>query len=143
MSNPQEMKAVMAELIAQELKRLSCVADLVVYTLYDPAQPDDPIDYVLQDRSELGSIDLDVSFQFEGVALWYICRRDGDTFNAKKVLIQIRDGRFVHGQVGDFDGYWEEFPQYIAEDRWIRSAVLQGGANDDLVADRRYAAAAE
>ncbi|MBO6838233.1 MAG: hypothetical protein RLW87_17615 [Alphaproteobacteria bacterium] len=146
MNDPNEMKAVMADLIARELKRLSKLADLVVYTLYDPDQPDDPVDYVLNDRAEIGGdIDLDVSFQFEGVALWYICRRDGDAFSAKKVLIQVRDGRFVHGQVGDFDGFWDEFPQYVAEDRWVQSAVLKGGVNDDArpYRDRPAAAAAE
>ncbi|MDW3207170.1 MAG: hypothetical protein R8L07_16645 [Alphaproteobacteria bacterium] len=142
MNDPNEMKAVMADLIARELKRLSVLADLVVYTLYDPDQPDDPIDYVLHDRAEIGDIDLDVSFEFEGVALWYICRRDGDAFSAKKILIQIRDGRFVHGQVGDFDGFWDEFPQYVAEDRWIRSAVLKGGVNDDVQPGRERPAAA-
>lgn len=141
--DPGEMKAVMAELIARELHRLAGMADLVVYTLYDPGQPDDPLDYQLFDREEVGTIDLDVAFGFEGVALWYICRRDGEAFSAKKILIQIRDGRFVHGQVGDFDGFWDEFPQYVAEDRWVRSAVLQGGANDTAPSPRGMAAAAE
>ncbi len=143
MTDPQEMKAVMADLIARELKRLATLSDVVVYTLYDPESPDEPIDYVLLDREELGkAISLDVGFGFEGVALWYLCRRDGDAFSAKKILIQIRDGRFVHGQVGDFDGFWDEFPQYVSEDRWVRSAVLQGGVNDDSELKYRATAAA-
>lgn len=145
MHDPNEMKAVMAELIVKELKRLASEADVVVSTLYDPQHPDDPLDYDLQDRAELGGpITLDVEFDFEGVALWYICRREGDAFQAKKILIQIRNGRFVHGQVGEFDGFWDEFPQYVAEDKWVRSAVLQAGANDATAAPyQHYAAAAE
>lgn len=144
MQDTQQMKAVMAELIAKELRRLAAVADVVVYTLYDPENPNGPIDYALLDREELGtSIDLDVDFRFEGVALWYVCRRDGEAFSAKKILIQIRDGRFVHGQVGEFDGFWDEFPQYISEDRWVQSAMIKGGRNDDNVPPRHRAAAAE
>ncbi len=144
MQDPQEMKAVMADLIARELRRLAMLSDIVVYTLYDPEMPDDPLDFTLLDREELGGdIELDIDFTFEGVALWYLCRRDGDAFKAKKILIQIRDGRFVHGQVGDFDGFWDEFPQYVSEDRWVRSAVLQGGVNDDSAFSDQFAAAAE
>ncbi|MDF1749345.1 MAG: hypothetical protein P1V34_10780 [Alphaproteobacteria bacterium] len=144
MQDPQEMKAVMADLIARELKRLAKLSDIVVFTLYDPENPDEPMDFNLLDREELGeSIDLDIDFSFEGVGLWYLCRRDGDAFSAKKILIQIRDGRFVHGQVGDFEGFWDEFPQYVSEDRWVRSAVLQGGVNDDSEIQPQFAAAAE
>ena len=72
----------------------------------DPDRPDEPFDFELIDREALGApIEIDVSFDFEGVALWYICWRDGDAFKAKKILVQVRDGRFVHGQVGDFDGF--------------------------------------
>ena len=142
MQDPQEMKTVMADLIARELKRLATLSDIVVYTLYDPEMPDEPLDFSLLE--ELGeSIQLDIDFAFEGVALWYLCRREGDAFSAKKILIQIRDGRFVHGQVGDFDGFWDEFPQYVSEDRWVRSAVLQGGVNDDSEFSDQFAAAAE
>jgi hypothetical protein len=144
MNDPNEMKAVMADLIARELKRIAALSDLVVFTLYDPAAPDDPLDYQLME-AEAGApaIDLDVGFDFEGVGLWYLCRRDGEAFKAKKVLIQIHQGRFVHGQVGEFDGYWEEFPQYVAEDSWVRSALLKGGANDGAMPRPRAAAAAE
>jgi len=145
MEDPREMKAVMAELIAKELRRLAGSADVAVLTLYDPDRPDEPLDFELIDRETLGEpIEIDVSFDFEGVALWYICWRDGDAFKAKKILVQVRDGRFVHGQVGDFDGFWDEFPQYVTEDQWVRSAVLKGGANDAArLRTARMAAAAE
>lgn len=144
MTDPNEMKAVMADLISRELKRIAALSDLVVFTLYDPAAPDDPLDYqLLEAGTAERAIDLDVGFDFEGVGLWYLCRRDGEAFKAKKVLIQIQQGRFVHGQVGEFDGYWDEFPQYVAEDRWVRSAILSGGANDRVAARPAAAAAAE
>lgn len=141
MQDPNEMKAVMAGLIVKELKRLAEDADVVVSTLYDPQDPNDPLDYALMDRAEIGgAIALDVAFDFEGVALWYICRREGDAFQAKKILIQIRNGRFMHGQVGEFNGFWDEFPQYVAEDKWVHSAVLRGGANDSTK-DQGFASA--
>ena len=123
------LKAAMEDLLARELCRRAAEADLVVFTLYDPTNPEDPVDYQLVDAEE-GDIDLDVAFDFEGVGVWYLCYRDGEVFRARKILIQIRDGRFVHGQIGEFDGYWDEFPQYVAEDRWVRSAMLRGPAND-------------
>lgn len=148
MADPEEMKEVMANLIAQEIRRLASEADVVVYALYDPETPDDPLDFDLVEREAGGAaLSIEVDFAFEGAALWYFCERDGDAFRAKKILIQIRDGRFAHGQVGDFEGYWDEFPQYIAEDRWVRSAVLKSGANDmitstESVDDRRRRQAA-
>lgn len=150
MADPEELKELMAGLIAQEIQRLAGDADLVVHTLYDPQAPDDPLDYDLVERGTGDApLSIGVDFDFEGAALWYFCERDGDAFRAKKILIQIRDGRFVQGQVGDFEGFWDEFPQYIAEDRWVRSAILKQGANDagmpkesaDAHAGRRLAAA--
>jgi hypothetical protein len=131
MTDVAHMKEMMTDLIAEEIRRLGRESDLVVYTLYDPASPDDPLDYELWDREKDGvEPEIDVDFSYEGAALWYFCRRDGEAFSAKKILIQIRDGRFAHGQVGDFEGFWDEFPQYIADDRWVRSAVLKGAGND-------------
>ncbi|NMM44272.1 hypothetical protein HH303_07270 [Rhodospirillaceae bacterium KN72] len=143
MTDPQRMKEMMTQMIAQEVRRLAEEADLVVFTLYDPAEPENPIDYQLIDRADVGMVELDMDFDFEGVGLWYLCSRNGDAFSAKKILIQIRNGRFVHGQVGDFEGFWDEFPQYVAEDKWVHSALLKGGANDDGSIPPSFAAAAE
>lgn len=130
MDNAQDLKSVMEDMIAKELVRLASGADLVVFALYDPDDPSEPLDYQLIERGEDGApITLDVTFDFEGVGVWYLCYRDGETFAARKVLLQMRGGRYVHGQVGRFDGYWDEFPRYVAEDRWVRSAVLKQPAN--------------
>lgn len=131
MSEAQALKAVMEDLIARELTRRAAEADLVVFTLYDPADAEEPLDYQLFDRDEMGhQIGLDVDFRYEGIGVWYLCRREGETFTAKKVLLQISAGRFVHGQIGDFDGYWEDFPHYVAEDRWVAAACAKHAANE-------------
>lgn len=128
--DPTALKAMMEDLIAKELTRLARSADLVVFALYDPEAPDEPRDYQLVERPEDGApITLDVAFDYEGVGVWYLCFRDGETFSARKVLLQMRGGRYVHGQVGWFEGYWDEFPQYVAQDGWVRSAVLKAPAN--------------
>jgi len=128
--DPTALRAMMEDLIAKELARLARSADLVVFALYDPDAPDEPQDYQLVERPADGSgIALDVAFDFEGVGVWYLCFREGETFSARKVLLQMRGGRYVHGQVGWFEGFWDEFPQYVAQDGWVRSAVLKAPAN--------------
>lgn len=130
MQSASDLKSVMEEMIAKELSRLAETADLVVFALYDPDDPEEPRDYRLAECEEEGEpIALDVDFDFEGVGVWYLCFRDGETFVARKVLLQMREGRYVHGQVGRFEGYWDEFPRYVAEDQWVRSAVLKRPAN--------------
>lgn len=130
MNDAHHLKAMMEDMIAKELTRLARSADLVVFALYDPQDPEEPRDYQLLDREEVGGpIDLDIGFDFEGVGVWYLCYRDGETFAARKVLLQMRGGRYVRGQVGWFEGYWEEFPQYVAQDSWVRAAVLKAPAN--------------
>ncbi len=131
MSEAQALKLVMEDLIAKELTRRAAEADLVVFTLHDPSNAEDPTDYRLLDREELGeTIELDVDFRFEGIGVWYLCRREGEIFSAKKVLLHISGGRFVHGQIGDFEGYWEDFPHYVAEDRWVAAACARHTANE-------------
>ena len=61
------------------------------------------------------------NFNFEGIGVWYICDRYDETYQLRHILVQIKNGRFVKGQVEQFQGYWDEFPQFIAEDRWIKA----------------------
>ena len=130
MNDARHLRTMMEGMIAKELSRLAGSADLVVFALYDPDDPEEPSAYELLDRDEVGGpIKLDVGFDFEGVGVWYLCYRDGETFAARKVLLQMRGGRYVHGQVGWFEGYWDEFPQYVAQDSWVRAAVLKTPAN--------------
>jgi hypothetical protein len=130
MQDAKTLKAMMEDMIAKELVRLARGADLVVFALYDSDQPEEPIDYQLIERPEDGGpITLDVGFDFEGVGVWYLCYREDETFTARKVLLQMRGGRYLRGQVGWFEGYWDEFPQYVAQDSWVRAAVLKAPAN--------------
>jgi len=130
MQDAQSLKTMMEDMIAKELVRLAHSADLVVFALYDPQDPEEPRDYQVAERPADGSaIRLDVSFGFEGVGVWYLCYREGETFTARKVLLQMRAQRYVRGQVGWFEGFWEEFPQYVAQDSWVRAAVLKAPAN--------------
>lgn len=127
----RELRAVMEQMIEKEVRRLAAEADICIFAVYDPARGDaGPVEFNTYDRRELGAIDLDVRLDFEGVGVWYIVYRDGEVFRSKKVLLKIEDGRFVHGQVGNFEGYWEEFPQYVAEDRWVQAVLSKGTAND-------------
>ena len=126
-----ELKAVMERMIASEIQRLASEADICVFALYDPKGTSvEPVDFECLDRRETGPINIEVSLDFEGVGVWYIAYREGETFRSKKVLLEITDGRFTHGQMGNFEGYWEEFPQYVAEDRWVHAQLSKGAAND-------------
>ena len=129
----RELITTMEHLLESQIKRLSAEADICVFALYNPkAKRGGPVDFACYDRKQCGRIDLDIDFGFEGVGVWYIAYRDGEVFRSKKILLKIENGRFAHGQVGNFEGYWEEFPQYVAEDRWVRDQLAEGAANDTL-----------
>ncbi|RED52331.1 hypothetical protein [Aestuariispira insulae] len=129
----RELITAMEQLIEAQIRRLSAEADICVFALYDPsANGTGPKDFACYDRKKCGRIDLDVDFEFEGVGVWYIAYREGDVFRSKKILLKIENGRFAHGQVGNFEGYWDEFPQYVAEDRWVQDQLGRDIANDML-----------
>ena len=116
------LKFAMEELIATEIRRLVAQADVYVFALYDPRDSEGgPIDFKCYQR-EVGTdrITVDVRFDFEGVGVWYICRRHGDTFKVRHILAHIENGKFQSGKVASFEGYWDEFPLFVAEDRWAR-----------------------
>ncbi len=117
------LKFAMEELIATEIRRLVTQADVYVFALYDPANSDSgPVDFKCYQR-EPGAhrIVVDVQFDFEGVGVWYICRRQDDAFTVRHILAHIKDGKFQSGKVASFEGFWDEFPDFVAEDRWARS----------------------
>ena len=113
----------MQDLIAGEIHRLVQNADIYVFALYNPAEPE---------GEPLGTIENDVSFDYEGVGIWYICTRSGETFTVRKILVRMRNGHFIDGQVGTFEGYWDEFPKYVSEDKWVRSLQSPPPANDPV-----------
>ena len=129
----------MERMIASEIRRLASEADICVFALYDPTRPQaEPVDFECHDRKSQGEIDLDVSLNFEGVGVWYIAYREGEIFRSKKVLLQVSKGRFTHGQMGTFEGYWDEFPQYVAEDRWVHAQLAKGPANDRQAGQNQF-----
>ncbi len=138
-----KLKLEMEDLIAAEIRRLISQADVYIFALYDPADMSDGLrDYQLVQRDpDTGrGIAANVSFDFEGVGVWYICRRTGDTFTVRHIMARIVNGRFVDGQVGTFEGFWDEFPRYITEDRWVKSFCAKPSANDpypSVAASRR------
>jgi hypothetical protein len=142
------LKLEMEGLIAAEIGRLISKADVYIFALYDPTDPTDGLrDYRLVQREKQpgGVISAQVNFDFEGVGVWYICRREGDTFTVRHIMTRISNGRFVDGQVGSFEGYWDEFPRYITEDKWVKSFCAKPSANDpypSVVASRRRQKAA-
>jgi hypothetical protein len=126
------LKYVMEDLIATEIRRLVAQADVYVFALYDPRNPDrGPVDYRCYQRENGGeSIKIDVQFDFEGIGVWYICRRHGDTFTVRHIMVHIRNGLFHSGKVANFEGYWDEFPRFVTEDRWVRTFCHAELAND-------------
>jgi len=139
-TNPREMVAEMEEMIAAELTRLGRSSDIHVFALYDPDDPDgDPIDFYCVDRARGDHATPAVELRFEGIGVWYFANRYGDTFKVRKVLLQVTDGRFAHGQVGDFEGYWEDFPQYVSEDRWVQSLMRRNPVANDTAPSRMQA----
>lgn len=127
-----ELKHRMEELIATEISRLATQSDVYVFALYDPKDPDNgPVDFRCYQRDAASNrIAVDISFEFEGIGVWYICRRDGDTYTVRHIMVHLRDGVFRGGRVASFEGFWDEFPRFVAEDRWIKAFCRKKTAND-------------
>lgn len=117
------LKFAMEELIATEIRRLVAQADVYVFALYDPRNTDGgPIDFKCYQRDPgAGRIVVDVQFDFEGLGVWYICRRQKDAFTVRHIMAHISGGKFQSGKVASFEGFWDEFPDFVAEDRWARN----------------------
>ena len=114
-------REVMETLIADEIRRLVARADVYVFAIYASQDATNSlVDFHCEKREPArGTLRLDVNFDYEGIGVWYICRRHGDTFHLRHILVEIRGGKFVRGQAGEFDGYWEDFPAYLTQDRWV------------------------
>ena len=123
MAKTSALKFAMEELIATEIRRLDAQADVYVFALYEPGLSDSgPVDFKFYQRERgANRITIDVRFDFEGVEIWYICRRQGDTFTVRHIMAHISSGKFQKGKVASFEDFWDEFPKFVAEDRWARS----------------------
>ncbi len=127
-----ELKQRMEDLIATEIRRLVAQSDVYVFALYDPKDPDKgPVDFRCYQRDPATDrISVEISFEFEGIGVWYICRRDGDAFTVRHIMAHLRNGVFLNGKVTSFEGFWDEFPRFVAEDRWVKAFCRKKTAND-------------
>lgn len=116
------------QLIEKEIVRLASHSDFVVYVLYDRENGEEPLEYNLfrlaEGKAKLS--DIPYSLDLEGIVVWYFCNRQGDNFTCHKILIELEDGIYKAGQYGHFEGFWDEFSQYVANDRWVASALQRG-----------------
>lgn len=122
-----DAKEQLKQVICRQIELLAKQADVYVFALYAADQIDiGPISYKCYDKKRLQSPEaLEIDLNFDGIGVWYICFRNADTFRAKHILVQAQNGHFVNQQMGTFDGYWEDWPSYVAEDRWVQDLMIQ------------------
>ena len=117
---------LMEELILREIRRLLAAADVTAFVRYrDATLNGGPLDFVHVDP-EMPSSDqkMPISFEFQGLGIWFMCRRYGETFYMRHVIVEIdENGRFARGQVGEQEGYWEDFPIYLSDERLLSSII--------------------
>lgn len=126
-NNALDARDVMESMIAAEISRLAVDADVAVFARYaDDTLSEEALDFLVLTRHEApsGRIELHADFAFTGVGIWFLCRRRGDTFHLRHIVVEIDgDGRFVRGQVGEREGYWEDFPAYVTDSRLVSTIV--------------------
>ncbi|MEC7302685.1 MAG: hypothetical protein VXV97_09020, partial [Pseudomonadota bacterium] len=117
---------MMEVLITREIQRLAEAADVTVFVRYaDSTLKGGPLDFVLVDK-ELPDSDteLPIRFDFQGLGIWFLCQRTGETFHMRHVIVEIDEqGKFSHGHVGEQEGYWEDFPVYISDERLLGGII--------------------
>jgi hypothetical protein len=120
-----ETRKALESMLGDEIRRLTAQADVCIFALYDAECPNEgPIDFTTKERdAKLGTLNFTVDFDFEGIGVWYICCRFGDTYRLRHILVQVHRGRFIKGQVESFEGFWDEFPRFVSEDRWIKGMM--------------------
>ena len=126
--NSKEFETInmMETLISKEIQRLAEAADVTVFVRYaDSTLKGGPLDFVLVDK-ELPDSDteLPISFDFQGLGIWFLCQRTGETFHMRHVIVEIDEqGKFSRGHVGEQEGYWEDFPVYISDERLLGGII--------------------
>ena len=125
-SKELETKNMMELLITKEIQRLAEAADVTVFVRYaDSTLKGGPLDFVLVDK-ELPDSDaeLPTRFDFQGLGIWFLCQRTGETFHMRHVIVEIDEqGKFSRGHVGEQEGYWEDFPVYISDERLLGGII--------------------
>tara|TARA_B100000676_G_C17976081_1_gene786199 strand:+ start:204 stop:620 length:417 start_codon:yes stop_codon:yes gene_type:complete len=126
--NSKEFETInmMEVLITKEIQRLAEAADVTVFVRYaDSTLKGGPLDFVLVDK-ELPDSDaeLPIRFDFQGLGIWFLCQRTGETFHMRHVIVEIDEqGKFSRGHVGEQEGYWEDFPVYISDERLLGGII--------------------
>ncbi|MEC8201129.1 MAG: hypothetical protein VX085_16415 [Pseudomonadota bacterium] len=117
---------MMEVLITREIQRLAEAADVTVFVRYaDSTLKGGPLDFVLVDK-KLPDYDeeLPIRFDFQGLGIWFLCQRTGETFHMRHVIVEIDEqGKFSRGHVGEQEGYWEDFPVYISDERLLGGII--------------------
>ena len=132
MKNIEELK----DSLSSEIKRLARNADVCVFSVYDTVSADrDPIIFEQYEQAKLKSTEgVPVNLDFNGIGVWYICYRHGETFTVRHILLKIENGRFVHQQTGVFEGFWEDWPKYVVEDKWVKSNLVRDARHGSAMA---------
>ncbi|MEM7070917.1 MAG: hypothetical protein AAF403_04075 [Pseudomonadota bacterium] len=116
--------------ISAILRKAIAACDICVFALYDPkTSMTDPVHHVIA-QSLNDRLHIPANLGFSGIGVWYIVQRKGMFFKAQKILIHLAYGEFIDGQVGSFEGYWNEFSSYVTEDKWVQNILLRGASND-------------
>ncbi len=126
--NSKEFETInmMEVLITREIQRLAEAANVTVFVRYaDSTLRGGPLDFVLVDKDLPDSdTELPISFDFQGVGIWFLCQRTGETFHMRHVIVEIDEqGKFSRGHVGEQEGYWEDFPVYISDERLLGGII--------------------
>jgi len=117
---------MMEALITKEIQRLAADSDVTVFVRYaDSTLKGGPLDFVLVDKEMPdGDQDLPIRFDFQGLGIWFLCQRTGETFHMRHIIVEIDEyGKFSRGQVGEQEGYWEDFPVYISDERLLGGII--------------------
>ena len=126
--NSKEFETInmMEVLISKEIQRLAEAADVTVFVRYaDSTLKGGPLDFVLVDKEFPDSdAELPIQFDFQGLGIWFLCQRTGETFHMRHVIVEIDEqGKFSRGHVGEQEGYWEDFPVYISDERLLGGII--------------------
>ncbi len=126
--NSSEFETInmMEVLITKEIQRLASNADVLVFVKYaDSSLKGGPLSFVLVDKEIPDSDDeFPVNFNFQGLGIWFLCKRSGETFHMRHVIVEIdENGKFSRGLVGEQEGYWEDFPVYISDERLLGGII--------------------
>ncbi len=127
MGSNEQVKDQLKNLVKERINQLALSADVCVFSLYDPDYADEgPIRKQIFEPSNTDDMAaLPDSLEFDGIGVWYICWRHGDTFTVRHILLKSENGKFVHQQTNTFEGYWEDWPRYVADDKWVHAHILK------------------